>query len=194
MDNYYLKRIIPIKSKFLRCVLAVTGCITAFAVCVAILWLNYIFLYGNFHKIDKNFYRSAQLFSFNMPYYIEKNHIQSVLNLRGRSTQKWYVDEIKIARDHHVSHYDYRLSDSQILNLQQMNKVIEIIKLAPKPILVHCKSGADRSALVSALYAYAINHDQNAEKQISIVYGHFPWLGSKTSAMDASFQIYKDSN
>jgi hypothetical protein len=40
---------------------------------------------------------------------------------------------------------------------------------------------------------YAIKKDIDAEKQISIIYGHFPWLGSKTSAMDRSFEKYKNA-
>lgn len=158
---------------------------------IAALWAGYFLLYGNFHKVDKDLYRSAQLFSFNMPYYIEKHHIKSMLNLRGESSKQWYKDELSISKEYNVTHYDYGIGDRKISSMNEMNDIIKIMKDAPKPLLIHCKAGADRTSLVSALYLYEIKHDQDAQRVISIIYGHFPWLGSKTSAMDKSFMKYK---
>jgi protein tyrosine/serine phosphatase len=73
-----------------------------------------------------------------------------------------------------------------------MDKIVQMMKDAPKPLLIHCKAGADRTSLASALYLHAVKNDKNAEKQISILYGHFPWLGSKTGAMDRSFEKYQE--
>ena len=162
---------------------------------LAALWVSYFLLYGNFHKVDKDLYRSAQLFSFNMPYYIEKHDIKSILNLRSIRTAKskkksWYHDEVRISKEMGVVRYDYPIGDREETTMEDMSKIIQIIKDAPKPILVHCKAGADRTSLASALYLYAIKDDKHADKQISILYGHFPWFGSKTVAMDKSFENY----
>jgi protein tyrosine/serine phosphatase len=89
-----------------------------------------------------------------------------------------------------VIRYDYPIGDRTEASMEQMDKIVKIIRDAPKPLLIHCKAGADRTSLASALYMYAIKKDIDAEKQISIIYGHFPWLGSKTSAMDRSFERY----
>ena len=151
----------------------------------------YIYVYGNFHRVDKDVYRSAQLFSFNMPYYIEKYEIKSVLNLRGTSKDEWYRDELKISNEYNVVHYDYRIKDTSILTDKEMDNIINVIDNAPKPILIHCKAGADRTSLASALYLYSIKHDENPEKEFSIIYAHFPWLGSETKAMDDSFNDFK---
>ncbi len=166
---------------------------------IAILWVSYFLLYGNFHKVDKDVYRSAQLFSFNLPYYLEKHQIKSILNLRSIKKPKpksWYVDEVKIAKEMGVIRYDYPIGDREEASIEQMDKIVQIIKDAPKPLLIHCKAGADRTSLASALYLYALKHEDDAEREISILYGHFPWLGSKTVAMDRSFEKYikKDSN
>jgi len=157
---------------------------------IALLWASYFLLYGNFHKVDKDVYRSAQLFSFNYPYYIQKHNIKSILNLRGDASKKWYNDEIAIAKKSNVKHYDYYIGDRQETTLKQMQEIVNIIKHAPKPLLIHCKAGADRTSLASALYLYAIKHDKHPKRAISLMYGHFPWLGSKTSAMDRSFENY----
>jgi len=51
---------------------------------------------------------------------------------------------------------------------------------APKPLLIHCKAGADRTGLASALYLGALEHQtrETAGWQLSILYGHIaiPWL------------------
>jgi len=125
-----------------------------------------------------------------MPYYIEKHHIKSILNLRGSSKKQWYTDEINISNEYNITHYDYGIGDRRLATIEQMDKIVEIIKNAPKPILIHCKAGADRTSLASALYLYAIKHDVVPQKEISILYGHFPWLGSRTIAMDKSFSYY----
>ena len=165
---------------------------------IAAMWVTYFLLYGNFHKVDKDLYRSAQLFSFNMPYYIEKHDIKSILNLRSIRTAKsknksWYHDEVRISKEMGVVRYDYPIGDREETTMEDMRKIVQIMKDAPKPLLVHCKAGADRTSLASALYLYAIKDDKNADKQISILYGHFPWFGSKTVAMDRSFENYVNS-
>lgn len=158
---------------------------------LAVVWAIYFFIYGNFHKVDRDVYRSAQLFSFNMPYYIKNNNIKSILNLRGKSESIWYKDEINFAKENNLTHYDFGIPDRKVISKENMNKIVKIIKNAPKPMLIHCKMGADRTSLVSALYLYAIKNDKDAKREISIIYGHFPYLGSKTGAMDKSFEEFK---
>jgi protein tyrosine phosphatase (PTP) superfamily phosphohydrolase (DUF442 family) len=161
-----------------------------FLLVIVLLWAGYFFVYGNFHKVDKDVYRSAQLFSFNMPYYVKKYHIKSILNLRGTSKKEWYKNELAIAKKYHMAHYDYGIGDRRIATMKEMNTIIDFIKQAPKPLLIHCKMGADRTSLAVALYLDSVKKSQNASKAISIMYGHFPWLGSKTIAMDKSFRKF----
>lgn len=157
---------------------------------LAIVWAVYFFVYGNFHKVDNSVYRSAQLFSFNMPYYIKRHNIKSILNLRGEDRHQWYKDEIEFAKENNLTHYDLGIPDRRVISKEKMRHIVEIIKNAPKPILIHCKMGADRTSLAVALYLYAIQNDKDARRAISIIYGHFPWLGSKTIAMDRSFEEF----
>jgi len=158
--------------------------------CVTLIIGGDIFIYGNFHKVDDNVYRSAQLFSFNMPYYVNKYHIKSILDLRGATDSQSYKDEINFCKEHNITHYTYSIGTSHIQTMKIMNTIVRIIKNSPKPILIHCKSGADRTSLATALYLYNINKDKIALKAFSIKYLHFPWLGSKTKAMDESFDKY----
>lgn len=166
-------------------------------VAIALLWAFYFLVYANFHKVDDNLYRSAQLRSFNMPYFIGKHKIRSIINLRGgyakgKVPDSWYVDEVAFAKEHNITHIDYGIGDRMPITLQQMDEMVALMKKLPKPLLIHCKAGADRTSLASALYLYAIKKDKDANRAISILYGHFPWLGSKTHFMDESFENYKN--
>jgi protein tyrosine/serine phosphatase len=63
---------------------------------------------------------------------------------------------------------------------------------APKPILIHCRSGADRTGLASALYLAAIakTNEKTAEGQMSIFYGHLGLpIMSRAFAMDRTFEM-----
>lgn len=162
---------------------------------IVILWATYFFAYGNFHKVDKDVYRSAQLFDFNLPYYLKKHKIKSILNLRSmrkakKLKRKWYVDEVSISKELNVVRYDYPIGDREEASIEEMETIIKLMKNAPKPLLIHCKMGADRTSLASALYLYSSTSSKSPERAISIVYGHFPWLGSKTIAMDRSYKKY----
>jgi len=159
-------------------------------VILALAWLAYFKLYGNFHQVNKDLYRSAQLYYFNMPYYLQNHHIRSVINLRGSSKAQWYQDELRICKEHNVTHYDFGISDRKVIPVAKMERLIRLMKQAPKPLLIHCKAGADRTSLASALYLYESRQRDDAKKAISILYGHFPWLGSRTKAMDISFANY----
>lgn len=150
---------------------------------------------ANFHTVARGqFYRSAQLNADELLSAINTYGIKSILNLRGRNPDAaWYVDEVAVARQRGVVHYDVRVSAQEPLTEAQVGRILDILRRAPKPILVHCKSGADRTGLVSALYRYALQGRSatEAEDEMSVRYGHFPYLSSKTVAMDVTFQKYQ---
>jgi protein tyrosine/serine phosphatase len=68
------------------------------------------------------------------------------------------------------------------------------IRTAAKPILVHCEAGADRSGLAAAIYELIVARRSPAisARQLSFYYGHFPWLWSRTGAMDRTFDRLVD--
>jgi protein tyrosine/serine phosphatase len=149
---------------------------------------------GNFHAVKEGtFYRSAQLDEEELHRVLRDHQIRSVLNLRGAHPgQGWYDEEVAISHALGVTHYDYGLSAYRFVTRRQIGEVLDIVRSAPKPLLVHCKSGADRAGLVSALYRFAeegASVDQ-ADRQLSLIYGHFPYLTSRSKAMDDSFWAF----
>jgi protein tyrosine/serine phosphatase len=149
---------------------------------------------GNFHAVEEGtFYRSAQLSKSELQSAARDHGIKAVLNLRGAHPgEAWYDDEVAVSKALGLAHYDYALSARRLVTEEQISDLLAIIRHAPKPLLVHCKSGADRTGLVSALYRFAIEGKSanEADAELTLAYGHFPYLTSRTRAMDESFWAF----
>jgi protein tyrosine phosphatase (PTP) superfamily phosphohydrolase (DUF442 family) len=149
---------------------------------------------GNFRAVQEHvLYRSAQLGEGDFKVFARQYGLKSVLNLRGAHPgTHWYDEEMAAAHDLGISHYDYPLSAKRFVTGREVDEILAIIREAPKPLLIHCQSGADRSGLVAALYRFALTSASAAaaDEQLSLVYGHFPYLTSRSGAMDKSFWAY----
>jgi protein tyrosine/serine phosphatase len=73
-----------------------------------------------------------------------------------------------------------------------MDALVALLREAPKPMLIHCKDGADRAALASALYHLAIEGKPLAEAddELTVWYGHIPFITPHVAAMGRSLQTY----
>jgi len=149
---------------------------------------------GNLHAVSAGvLYRSAQLSKTETQWAVREYAIKSVLNLRGaHAGQPWYDEEIEAAGELGLAHFDYPLSAKRFVTSQQVEEVLDIVRKAPKPLLIHCKSGADRSGLVAALYRFSETgaSAKEADRELSLVYGHFPYLTSRSVAMDDSYWAF----
>jgi protein tyrosine phosphatase (PTP) superfamily phosphohydrolase (DUF442 family) len=140
----------------------------------------------NFRVVDASLYRSGQLRPDEWTESLNEQNYRSVLNLRGSNPgQSWYETELRFAADHGLRHYDYALSARVVPSDAEMQDIVEILRTAPKPLLVHCNSGSDRTGLVSALYVYSVKGATAAQaaQQLSVWFGHVPWM-NRSAAMD----------
>jgi protein tyrosine/serine phosphatase len=151
---------------------------------------------GNFHTVvPGTLYRSGQLTASQWAAAIHHYGIKSVLNLRGaHHASAWYQDEVHTAAQHGVAHYDVRMSAIRELDPGTRNAILAILQLAPKPLVIHCRSGADRAGLIAALYLFAMEGQraETAVQQLSLFYGHVPYLWSRSGEMERSFWRYVD--
>lgn len=157
----------------------------------------YLQLSGNFHAvIEGELYRSAQPTAVQLAAYVRDHGIRTIINLRGSNANAgWYNDELETARRLGVGHIDFRMSASKELTTSRADALVAIMAAAPKPILVHCQAGSDRSGLVSALYSLRVagQAEGTAERQLSFYFGHvgIPHL-SAAYAMDASWEALEE--
>lgn len=168
---------------------AVTG-VAGLAIGVYLLGMQ---MTGNFHEVlPGELYRSSQPTAADVADYAKRYGIRTIVNLRGSAVDAlWYREEVATAATLGVRHIDFRMSAYRALTLDQAHKLIALLRDAPKPILIHCKSGADRTGLASVIYLNQIagKSEDMAERQLSIVFGHLsiPFL-SPAYAMDENWE------
>lgn len=146
---------------------------------------------GNFHPvIAGELYRSAQPSAKDISRYAKEEGIKSIINLRGGNpTDDWYREELAASEAAGITHYDFRMKASRELTDDQAQELVVLMHEAPKPLLIHCKSGADRSGLAAALYLREIagRGEEEARGQLSLRYGHMPYPWAEAQAMDRSY-------
>ena len=154
-------------------------------------WALSLQLTGNVHVVETGvLYRSAQLNGGELADVLSKYRIRSVVNLRGENRgETWYENELKVTAAHKAVHFDVGMGATSEPEPKVIAKLVKILRTAPRPILIHCYSGADRSGLAAAIYERIVagKSAQGAARQLSFRYGHFPWLGSGTIAMDEAY-------
>lgn len=157
-------------------------------------YVLYLLATDNFHVVAAGqVYRSGQMNIGTLAHTIQKNGIQCVINLRGVGSSDWYHDETNTTHQLGVEHYDFSLSAGHEVSDEEIETIMATIRHTPKPVLIHCNGGADRTALISAIYLYTIEGRTAAEssRALNPFYGHIPYLHWRYSiAMDHSYWRY----
>lgn len=130
----------------------------------------------NFHSVQLGvLYRSAQLKPSRLRKYIQKFGIKSVINLRGINKKtKWWQAEKATLKKLKVNYYNISFNASNFSSKENLHKLLYLYKHAPKPILIHCRDGADRSGEAAALWVLEQQgkRKKDALKHLSIKYGY----------------------
>lgn len=154
-------------------------------------------LTGNFHKvIAGQLYRSGQPSASQLESWVRTYGIRTVINLRGANPGKgWYDREVATAAALGLHHIDIKVKSSIPASRELTDRIVEAMRTAPKPILVHCEAGADRTGLAAALYLAAVVDigEVAADRQLSFIYGHISVWPSAGRRMTQSFEAVKPS-
>jgi hypothetical protein len=136
------------------------------------------FFRNNFGVVEAGrVYRSAQPKS-ELKSVLAMYRIATVLNLRGGSKSDWwYADEVKATRD--IDFFDFPLSAERRPSRNELLKLVDLFQRCKYPLLIHCKSGSDRTGLACALYLLCERQQppNEAVKAFSLKYGHVPLNG-----------------
>ncbi|MBS7538103.1 tyrosine-protein phosphatase [Ancylobacter lacus] len=160
-------------------------------------YAGWYYLTGNVHAvIEGELYRSATLSPGRLTDVIATHGIRTIVNLRGAAeSQAWYREESRIAAAAGIRLIDLPWSARRELTDAQVATFLAEMKDAPRPVLIHCRSGSDRTGLASALYLAALKKadEVTAEAQLSLRYGHFGLPFMPYYAMDATFDRLEPS-
>jgi protein tyrosine/serine phosphatase len=187
---------LPPRPSFFARLVRVTG--ACFLLVLLALGGAYAYVHGggNFHEVEKGqVFRSAWLGAERLERAVDRHGVKTVLNLCGEQPgAAWYDGEVEVSRRRGVKFVSMGLSADAALDAAQLAKLIAVLRDAPKPLLIHCRAGSDRTGLASALYVAANGGSyRDAHDQLSLYYGHFPYLGSKTAAMGVSLDRFYES-
>ena len=115
---------------------------------------------------------------------IKEHHLASILNLRGGSLRdSWYAAEVNTAQSCGVSFFDLPLSATKRPGRSDLLRLIDVLDRCGYPLLIHCKAGADRTGLASAIYLMMHRNEPPAQAAgaFSIIHSHIPLFGPRAS-------------
>ena len=155
-------------------------------------WIDHEFLryfYHNQAEVAPGVFRSNQP----SPERIEiwaKIGIKTIINLRGVSNQGSYFLELEKCKNLGIKLINHPLYATRLASSKELLELGDIFENVNYPILLHCKSGADRAGLASVMYHLMVLNTpfQIARKQLSIRFLHLKF--SRSGILDYMLDIY----
>jgi len=147
-------------------------------------------LWHNLHEIAPGVWRSNQPSPRRLRKY-QKMGFRTVFNLRGANGASPYLFEKETCDAIGLTLVSSSMNARQLVSRRVLLQLLDQFQTLERPFVMHCKSGADRAGLVSALY---LLHVQNtpiaqAKKQLSIRYLHL--RSFQTGILDHMLDAYE---
>ena len=102
--------------------------------------------------------------------------IRAIINLRGRNDDvTWWKKETRQARELGIAHLDAMLDSRKLPTTAMLATLIACFDTAPRPFLLKCSGGQDRTSFAAALYL--IHRDGwGAMDRALAQFARFPYL------------------
>lgn len=146
-------------------------------------------LYLNRHRLGGGAWRSAQPAPHQLAR-LAKDGVKTIVNLRGPRVCGGYWLEQQACERLGLTLVDYQVRSRAAPSKEELLGARDLFRRLEYPILLHCKSGADRAGLMSALYLIA--HEgvpvAEARHQLSLRFGHI--RQADTGILDFFFERY----
>ena len=146
-------------------------------------------IYPNRHRVGQRAWRASQPTPHQVAYY-KRIGVRTILNLRGPRDCGSYRLERAACERHGLKLIDFQLKSRAAPEKELMKEAKDLLESIEYPVVMHCKSGADRVGLMSVLYEM-FQHKAPAEKAIEQLdwrYGHF--RSADTGVLDFFFDRY----
>ena len=150
-------------------------------------------LYLNKHKISPGVYRSAQPTPQQIAR-LARRGVKTIVNLRGpRMCGSYYLEKEACAKAG-IRLVDFTVYSRGAPTPRDVHAAKSLFDEIEYPVLMHCKSGADRAGLMSALYKHLREGKPIAEAkdQLALRFGHM--RQADTGVLDEFFERYLADN
>ena len=123
-----------------------------------------------------------------------KRGVKTIINLRGDHPLGPSILSALACEESGVALYFHKMRSRGMPTKAQIFGAKALFETAAYPILFHCKSGADRAGIMSALYVLIMQGGSADEalKQLSWRFGHI--RQAKTGMLDFFVESYRDFN
>ena len=146
--------------------------------------------YRNFSKLSSNAFRSNHP-SPRFIYKLQKRHeIKTIISMRRADQTGQYLLEKEACEQLGINLINHPMSSRSFPDALKVLEAKKILENAEYPILIHCKSGADRAGMMSVFYKHFILKQPISEalSELSMRYGHFRW--ADTGKLDVFFESF----
>jgi protein tyrosine/serine phosphatase len=150
-------------------------------------------IYLNKHRLGAHAWRSAQP----APHQIRalaRRGLRTIINLRGERLCGSYWLERAACERHGITLINVTTRSRAAPSREELMRARDLFDSVEYPILMHCKSGADRAGLMSVLYRHLKEGVpvEEAKSELSLRYGHV--RQADTGILDHLFERYLDDN
>ena len=149
--------------------------------------------YANCHRLSDRAWRAAQP----APHHIRrfsKSGIRTIINLRGERLCGSYWLEQAACDRYSIKLINFQVRSRAAPTPAELKAAESLFETVEYPILMHCKSGADRAGIMSVLYRFF--HEgvpiEVAKNELSLKYGHI--RQADTGILDYFFERYLADN
>ncbi len=146
--------------------------------------------FQNLHQISDEMWRANQPNPRQVAEHARLRGIKTIINLRGPSTRGFYLLEKEACEAVGIELVDFQVFSRQTPTVETVLAAQALFGKITYPALMHCKSGADRAGLMSALYMMFRQGQPvaTAAQQLSKKFLHL--REGKTGILDAFFEAY----
>lgn len=149
--------------------------------------------YLNRHRISDNAWRAAQPAPHQLRRIAEEG-VRTIVNLRGERVCGSYWLETEACRRYGLKLVNFQIRSRAAPTRDELRRARDLFNNIEYPMLMHCKSGADRAGLMSVLYRFlkeGVPLDV-AKQELSLRYGHI--RQADTGVLDYFFERYLEYN
>lgn len=159
-------------------------------------WVDHAILrkfWHNFYEIAPGVYRANQPSPERLAYY-KSIGIKSILNLRGVGEHSNYLFEEEACENLGLNLTNRRIFAADLASRDEYLAMIDAMETIEKPVVIHCKSGSDRSGFAAILYLHFFCGVplEKAMPQLSWKYYHLK--RSKNGILDLFFDAYVEES